>query len=136
MFYEYTTSAVYDANREIRVDVININGATMLRFITTTYGWAERSRNNICVPDRWPFMIVELLFGSGGSVMMSSAIGIPKASVSSLKRQGLYYYSFEDIPPQLIVAVTQHFNISYKTWLKDAGTLLETPKPRLTLVVG
>ena len=118
------------------MDVITINGASLVRFVTTTHGWAERARNNICVPDKWPFMIVELFVANNGAVLMSSALGIPKSSVSSFKRQGLYYYPFDEIPTVLVDAITGHFISSYRILLTNADALLPaSARPRLKLII-
>ena len=117
------------------MDVITINGASMVRFVTTTRGWAERAPNNMYVPDKWSCMIVELLVSNSGTILMSSALGIPRSSVTSLKHQGLHYYTFDELPLPLVNAITSHFVSSYKALLKRANSLVSAPsKPRLTLI--
>jgi hypothetical protein len=117
------------------VEVLNLKGVTLVRFVTTTHGWAERARNHICVPDKWPLMLVELLVAEGGEVLLSTAVGIPKGSAHPLEEQGLYYYDFAELPETIVTAVTAHFRNVYKELLRRVDTLLPgAPKPRLTLV--
>jgi hypothetical protein len=116
------------------VDVLSLEGSSLIRFITTTQGWAELSRNHICVPDKWPFMVVELLVAEDGSVLMSTAEGIPKNTTKVLQSQGLYYYSFEELPDAIVAAVIGHFKNLYKQLMKRVDTLLPaSPKPQLVL---
>lgn len=117
------------------MEVLNLKGVTLVRFVTTTHGWAERARNHICVPEKWQFMLVELLVADGGDILMSTAIGIPKSSVHPLNGQGLYYYEFAELPEAVVAAITGHFRNVYKELLRRVDTLLPgAPKPRLMLV--
>jgi hypothetical protein len=117
------------------VEVLSLEGSCLVRFVTTTQGWAELSRNHICVPDKWPFMIVELLVAEDGSVLMSTAEGIPKNTVKILQCQGLYYYDFEELPDTIVEAVIGHFKNLYKKLMRRVDTLLPaSAKPQLILV--
>lgn len=117
------------------MEVLNLKGATLVRFVTTTHGWAERVRNNVCVPDKFPYMIVELLVGADDMILMSTAVGVPKATLSALSRQGLYRYEMEDLPGSIVTAVESHFTRVYRELLKRTDVFRPTDKkPRLSLV--
>ncbi len=117
------------------MELVSLKGTNLVRFVTSTQGWAELAGNNICVPDEWPYMMVELLIGEDSSILMSSAVGIPKDSVHAFQCQGLYYYEFSELPEAVTSAVLDHFKNIHRELLKRVDTLLpELPKPRLVLV--
>jgi hypothetical protein len=117
------------------LEVLTLKDASLVRFVTTTQGWAELARNHICVPNKWPFMVVELLVGHDGAILMSTAVGIPKTSVKALHYQGLYYYELDELPQTVVNAVIAHFKNVYKELLKRVDALTpKSPKPRLILV--
>ena len=117
------------------MDVLNLTGATLVRFVTPTHDWAAIARHNLCVPDKWPYMLVEFLVAANGPVLMSSVIGIPQSSLTALRRQGIYSYPFHELEDVVIVAITAHFTRVYKDMLQRANSLMpERHKPRLILV--
>lgn len=121
--------------RRRRVEVLNAKGLNLIRFVTTTQGWGDLVRNEVCVPDEWPYMVVELLVGEDGAIVMSTTVGIPKASVSAFQYQGLYCYDFSELPDNIVSAVATHFKNIYKELLRCVDTLIpDAPKPRLHLV--
>jgi hypothetical protein len=127
--------AAHIGQRRRSVEVLNSKGLNLIRFVTTTQGWSDLVRNEVCVPDEWPYMVVELLVGEDGSILMSTTVGIPKASVSAFQYQGLYCYEFGELPETIVTAVIAHFKNIYKELLRCVDTLIpEAPKPRLLLV--
>ncbi len=130
-----TVAAARTGQRRRSVEVLNAKGLNLIRFITTTQEWGEIVRNEVCVPDEWPYMVVELLVGQDGSIVMSTTVGIPKASLSAFQFQGLYSYEFNELPDNIVAAVTTHFKNIYKELLRCVDTLIPAaPKPRLRLV--
>jgi hypothetical protein len=104
----------------------------MERFVTPTYGWAERMGDKLCVPDQWPLMLVDLLVDDEG-VLMSGVVGVPQTSARGLAFQGVYQYSFEDLPEGVIAAIEQHFRNAMVDIRTRVDTLLtNVTKPRLT----
>jgi hypothetical protein len=119
------------------VEVLNLKGATLVRFVTTTTEWSEHTRSSLCVPDRWPFMLVELILAADGQTTMSSVIGIPRSSLSAFRFQGIYSYPFHELPDLVLTAVTTHFTIVHKRVLQRANVLGPARKrPGLTLVTN
>ncbi len=117
------------------MEVLNAKGLNLIRFVTSTREWSDLVRNEVCVPDEWPFMIVELLVGEDGAVVMLTTVGIPKSSLTSFQYQGLYCYEFSELPDNIVAAVTTHFKNIYKELLRCVDTLIPpSPKPRLLLV--
>lgn len=117
------------------LEVLSLRDASLVRFVTTTEGWAELARNHICVPNKWPFMVVELLVGDDGAILMSTAVGIPKACVKALHYQGLYYYGLDELPETVVSAIIAHFKNVYRELLKRVDALApDAPKPKLILV--
>jgi hypothetical protein len=117
------------------VDVLNLTGATLVRFVTPTHDWAAIASHNLCVPDKWPYMLVEFLVAANGPILMSSVIGIPKSSLTALRSQGISLYQFHDLQDVVITAITAHFTRVYKDMLQRADLHIpEHHKSRLTIV--
>jgi len=130
-----TAATPRTGQRRRSVEVLNAKGLNLIRFVTTTREWGDLVRNEVCVPDEWPFMIVELLVGEDGAIVMSTTVGIPKSSLTAFQYQGLYCYEFGELPENIVAAVTMHFKNIYKELLRCVDTLIPpSPKPRLLLV--
>ena len=89
--------------------VLHGTGLHMIRFVTPTEGWTERMDDKLCVPNQWPLMLVDVLVDHEGVVLMSSAVGISPRSARDLAFQGVYEYSFEDLPEGVVAAIERHF---------------------------
>jgi hypothetical protein len=117
------------------VHFLHANGLQMLRFVTPTEGWAERMGDKLCVPTQWASMLIDLLVDDAGEVLMSSVVGVSQTSAQELAFQGVYQYSFEDLPEGIIAAIEQHFRNAMADLRNRMDALLtNVTKPRLTLI--
>jgi hypothetical protein len=107
----------------------------MARFTTPTEGWAERMGDKLCVPNQWALMLIDILVDDEGIVLMSSAVGVSATSARDLAFQGVYEYSFEDLPEEIIAGIEQHFrNALVEVRQHVDGLLSNVSKPRLVLI--
>jgi hypothetical protein len=103
--------------------------------VTPTEGWAERMGDQLCVPNQWPLMLVDLLVDQEGVVLISSVVGVSRLSARDLGYQGVYEYSFEDLPEGIVAAIERHFNDALVEVRQRVDVLLsDVVKPRLTLI--
>jgi hypothetical protein len=117
------------------VHLLHGTGLQMDRFVTPTEGWAERMGDKLCVPNQWALMLIDLLVDHEGAVLMSSVVGISPASARDLAFQGVYEYSFEDLPEGIIAAIEQHFRNALVDVRQRVDDLLSNvTKPRLMLI--
>jgi hypothetical protein len=117
------------------MELLRLKGSSLVRFVTTTQGWATLARNHICVPDQWPFMLVELLIGADGTILMSTAVGIPKTSLNAFHSQGLYYYALPDLPDAIFNAIIAHFKNVYRELFKRVDSITShSSRPPLLLI--
>jgi hypothetical protein len=66
---------------------------------------------------------------------MSGVVGISPASARDLEFQGVYEYSFEDLPEGVIAAIEQHSRDAQVDERQRVDALLSTvTKPRLMLI--
>ena len=110
-------------------------GLQMIRFVTSTEVWAERMDDKLCVPNQWPLMLVDLLVDREGAVLISNVVGVSKTTARDLGYQGVYEYSFEDLPEEIIAAIEQHFkNALVEVRQRLDALLSDVVKPRLMLI--
>lgn len=111
------------------------NGLQMDRFVTPTEGWVERMGDRLCVPNQWPLMLIDLIVDDEGAVLMSSVVGVSQTSARDLAFQGVYQYSFEDLPDGIIAAIEQHFRNAMVDVRDRVDALLSNvTRPRLMLI--
>jgi len=91
--------------------------------------------DTICVPREWPLMLIDLLVDPDGDVRMSSALGVSARSARDLALQGIYQYSFDDLPEDIVAAIELHFRLALADLRSRVDSLLtNVTKPRLMLV--
>jgi hypothetical protein len=80
-------------------------------------------------------MLIDLLVDREGVVPMSSVVGISPASARDLAFQGVYEYSFEDLPEGIVAPIEQHFRNALVDVRRRVDALLSNvTKPRLMLI--
>lgn len=80
-------------------------------------------------------MLVDVLVDDEGVVLMSSVVGVSQTGARDLAFQGVYDYSFEDLPEGIIAAIEQHFRNAMVDVRNRVGALLtNVTKPRLMLI--
>jgi hypothetical protein len=115
--------------------IVNIKGATPVRFLTPTDGWDERTGNTLSVPARWKIMLVDLLFDSGGELLMSAAAGVARNSIKAFRAQGIPFFEYSDLPDHVIAAIEKHFTDDARELLKRLKALARRyTASRLTVV--
>ena len=109
-------------------------GKQFVRFVTPTEKWAERVDDKLCVPSQWPLMLIDLLVEEG-EVLLSSVLGVSARTGRNLAFQGIYRYSFDDLPEDVVAAIEQHFHKArVELRGRTEALLANVTKPRLTLV--
>ncbi len=105
-----------------------------VRFVTPTENWAERMDDKLCVPSQWPLMLIDLLV-DGRQVLLSGVLGVSARAARDFAFQGIYQYSFDDLPEDVVAAIEQHFRKArVELRGRTEALLAKVTKPRLTLV--
>jgi hypothetical protein len=109
-------------------------GTKMLRFLTPTEQWAQRTGNPISVPAKWPFMLAEIFVAEDDVIWMTSAVGVPRSCVKAFFAQGIYLYQFGELPEAIIEVLDRHFVQVEDDLRRKLDSLLPKSKPKLILV--
>ena len=60
----------------------------MLRFLTPTEAWAQRTGKPVSLPANWPFMLAEIFVAKDDAIWMTSTVGVPRSCVKAFFAQG------------------------------------------------
>lgn len=103
--------------------IVTLKGASLLRFLTPTDGWEERTGDALCVPHLWRLMLVDLLIDENGQILMSSVTGVARNSVKAFRVQGVPFHTYSDLPDFVVAALKKHFNDDARGLLKRLRAL-------------
>ena len=68
-------------------------------------------------------------------MLLSSVLGVSARTARDLAFQGIYQYSFDDLPEDVVAAIEQHFHKArIELRARTDALLANVTKPRLTLV--
>jgi hypothetical protein len=107
--------------------MVNLKGASLIRFLTPTEGWDERAGDGLCVPYLWKLMLVELLFDEQGELLLSTATGVARNSVKAFRIQGIPFHAYSDLPDYVVAALQKHFQDDARDLLKRLKALSRQP---------
>jgi hypothetical protein len=77
-------------------------GTKMLRFLTPTEEWAQRTGKPISVPANWPYMLAEIFIAKDDAIWMTSTVGVARSWVKAFFAQGIFLYQFDELPEAII----------------------------------
>jgi len=109
-------------------------GTKILRFLTPTEQWAQRTGSTVSVPANWPYMLAEIFVAEDDVIWMTSAVGVPRSCVKALFAQGIYLYQFGELPESIIEVLDRHFVQVEDDLRRKLDSLLPISKPKLILV--
>jgi hypothetical protein len=109
-------------------------GTKMLRFVTPTEDWVQRTGKPVSVPANWPFMLAEIFVANDGEIWMTSTVGVTRSCVKAFFAQGIYLYQFDELPEAIIEVLDRHFVQVEEDLRRKLDSLLPPLKPRLILV--
>ena len=109
-------------------------GTKMLRFLTPTEEWAQRTGKPASVPANWPYMLAEIFVAKDDVIWMTSTVGVTRSCVKAFFSQGIYLYQFDELPEAIIEVLARHFVQVEEDLRRKLDSLLPPLKPKLILV--